>query len=73
MEGRLNWKYIGKILRVYKRERDNSRDRAKSIVSKLDKAGRKVRRAREREFNARSEAIGGLIEYITNNGKDMEV
>ena len=48
MEGRLNWKYIGKILRVYKRERDNSRDRAKSIVSKLDKSGRKARRARER-------------------------
>ena len=64
-------KYSGGILRASKRKKGNDRYSAKLIVRKINEAKGMVRKARYREYNARSEAIGGLIKYITNKRKDM--
>ena len=49
------------MLRAFGRERGDTRDRADSLVSKIDEDGGMLREARERERNARSDAIGGII------------
>ena len=48
-------------------------DRAESIVRQIDEAKGAVRKARERNPNASSKSIGGLIDYITNKWGGMEV
>ena len=55
------WTFLGKILRVSKRDRENARERAKSIIRQMGEAEGVVREARDRERNARYKAIGGII------------
>ena len=45
-----------------KRETDDARDRAKSLVRQIDKEEGMVREVRERERNTCSKAIRGIIE-----------
>ena len=78
LEERINsllgqWRDLGNILRASKRERGTTSYRSKSILRKINGDKGVVREVRERECNARAEAIGGLIEYITNEGKDLEI
>ena len=65
-------RYIRKRLRADERERDNSREKSKLRLIRIDEADGIVREEREREFNDRVKAIGGINEEITNLGKDLE-
>ena len=78
MDGRIysllgGWKGIFQRLRVDKRERGNTRDRAESIIRKVNEANEMVREDRERERNSRAESIRGINDEMTNMGKEREI
>ena len=51
---------------------DNFRDRVESLVRQVGEAGVVVIEAKGGDIKASFESIGGLIEWTTNLGKDLE-
>ena len=57
--------------RATKRESDNIRDRAENIVRNINEAEGMVIEARERKFNSRAKAVGGINKEIGDLGKEL--
>ena len=71
MDTDLEWRFFYPLVgrrdvsqkpREAEREREDARDRAESIVRKIDKAKGMVRETRERECKTRSNAARGISE-----------